>query len=97
MHHHIAGKRYGEVIAEALLTEFCCEMEGISLLQLLVGDFTEEVARVEYLEEQLVALLAVLTHQCAERFHSRCFYLLEAIKLIHLLDGIKDIVATGHL
>ena len=44
MHHHIAGKGYGKVIAETLLTEFCCEMEGISLLQLLVGDFTEEVA-----------------------------------------------------
>ena len=72
-------------------------MQGISLLQFLIRDFREVITTIENLEEQFVTLLAILAHQCAEGFHRRCLNLLETIELVHLLDGVEDIVALGHL
>ena len=97
MHHHITGKGHGKVVAEAFLTEFGCQMEGIALLQLLITDLIKIIARIEHLEEKFVALLTVLTHQRTERFHCWRLYLLEAIELVHLFDGVEDIVTLRHL
>ena len=72
-------------------------MQGVALLQLLIADLIEEIATVEYFEEQLVALLAVLTHQRSECLHRWCLYLLEAVELVNAADGVEDIVALCHL
>ncbi len=57
----------------------------------------QEVAGVEYLEEELVTLLAILAHQRGEVLHGRSLYLLEAVEGVHLTDGVEDIVTLGHL
>ena len=97
VHHHITGKGHSEVVTQTFLTHLCSQMEGITLFQFLVCHLSQTVTGVQHFEEQLVALFAVLTHQRAESFHRRRLYLLETIELIHLFDGIEDIVALGHL
>ena len=62
MHDHIAGERNGEVVAQTFLTELRGQMQGVALIELLVCGFLKEVTRVQNLEEQLVALFAVLAH-----------------------------------
>ena len=64
MLHNIACKRNGKVVAQTLLAQLCCKMERIALHEFVVREFGEIVARIEHLEEQLVALLAILAHQC---------------------------------
>ena len=61
------------------------------------GDALTEVAAVEQLEEQFVALFAVFSHQRGEVLHRRRFYLLKTIERIYLTNGVEDIVAAGHL
>ena len=72
-------------------------MKRIALLQLFIADLCKEVARVEYFKQQFITLLTILTHQGAESFHRRGLYLLEAIELINLLDGVENIIALSHL
>ena len=85
--------------------------EGDKLLFKILnsGDYLSKVTDNELIERNTLHLaskvcekglrydLTVLTHQRTEGFHSRCLYLLEAIELVHLLDGIEDVVALGHL
>ena len=59
MLHHIAGKGHGEVVAEAFLTQLRCQTACGSVRQGTGIDAAQEIAGVEYLEEQLVALLTV--------------------------------------
>ena len=97
MHHHITGERHRQIVTQTLLAEFGGEVEGIAILEFLIRDLRDEIARVKHFEEQFIALLAVLAHQRLECFHCRRLYLLEAIELVHLLDGVEDIVTLGHL
>ena len=97
MHHHVAGKRYGKVVTQTLFAEFDCQSQRVTLSQFLGCNLREVVARVQHLKQQFVALFAVFTHQCAEGFHSGGLYLLKAVELIHLFDGIKNIIALRHL
>ena len=72
-------------------------METVTLRQLLRRYLREIIAAIQHFKKQFVALFAVFAHQRTERFHRRCLYLLEAIELVDLLDGIKYIIALGHL
>ena len=97
MHHHITGKGNGEVIAQALLAELCCKMQRIALQELVVGEFGKIVARIEHLEEQFVALLAILAHKRRKGLHGRGFYLLEAIQGVYFAYCVEYVVALCHL
>ena len=97
MHHHIAGKGYGEVVAQTLLADLRGQAQGVALGELLVGNLREVVARVQNLEEQLVTLLTILTHQRLKGLLGGRLNLLESVQLIDRTDGVEDIVALGHL
>ena len=97
MLYHIAGERHGEVVAETLLTEFGLELIDVAVREFLVGDLLEVVAGVEHLEQELVALLAILAHERVERLHRRGLDLAETIELECRLDGVEDIIALRHL
>ena len=71
-------------------------MQGIAFFQFIITYLREEITRVQHFEEQLVTLLAIFPHQRTEGFHRGRLYLLEAVELIHLLDGVEDIVALRH-
>ena len=96
MSHHVAGKGHGEVVAEPLLAHLGCKLQRIALKQFIVANLIEAVARVENLEQQLVALLAILAHQRGEVLHSRGLNGLEAKGVEHLADSIEYIVALRH-
>ena len=58
MLYDIAGQRDGQVIPQPLFAQPC--REGVRVaVQLLVAHSAQKVARVQYLEQQLVALVAV--------------------------------------
>ena len=97
MHHHISCKGHGEVVAQSFLAEPCGELQGIPFHEVLIRDFVEIVAAVEYLKQQFVAFLAILAHQGLQCLHGRCLYLLEAIESIHLAYDVEDIVTLCHL
>ena len=64
MLNNVACKRNCQIIAQTFLAKFCCKMKRITLHKLIVREFGEIIARIEHFEEQLVALLAILAHQC---------------------------------
>ena len=92
--HHVAREGHSQVVAEALLAEACSQVAGCALGQFPLADAAQEVAAVQYLEEQFVALLAVLAHQRAEVLHCGRLYLLETIEFINLANGVEDIVSS---
>ena len=65
-------------------------------MNILITDFIHIVARIQNFEQQLITFLAIFTHQRLKGFHSRCFYLLESIECIYILNGIKDVIAFRH-
>ena len=97
MHDHIAGERHRKVIPEALLAQLRLQAERIAALKFLIADAFEVVAGVEHLEQELVALVAVLTQQRVQCLHGRRLNLLETIEGIHVADGIENIVSLCHL
>ena len=97
MHHHITGKGNGQVITKTLLTESGGQMQSVPLLQFLITHLIQEISAVENFEKQLITFLAVLTHQSLQRFHGRCFNLLEPIKSIDTTYRVEYIVALCHL
>ena len=78
--HHEACKRHGEVIAQPFLADLGGQGANGGLVECLVRDSAFPVARIEDLEEQFVALLAVLTHEGGEVLHGGGLYLLKAIE-----------------
>ena len=97
VHHHVAGEGHGKIVAQTFLTEFGGEVETVALGQFLGCNLREVIAAIENLEEQFVAFFAIFAHQGAKCFHCRRLNLLEAVELVNLLDGIKDIITLGHL
>ena len=97
MHHHVARKGHGQVVAQALLAELASQLGSIATQQLLVGQAGEVVAGILYLEQELVALFAILAHQRGEHLHGGCLYLLEAVEVVNVADGVEYIVAFRHL
>ena len=97
MHHHITGKGYGEVVAQALFADACSQLGRAAVLQFFGLDISQEVARVENLEEQLVAFLSVLAHQRRKVLHRGSLDLLVAVEAIDVADGVEYVVSLGHL
>ena len=95
--HHIACKGHGQVIAQSLLGELRGQTTNGIVRPLLSCDVRTEIATIQYLEQELVALFAILAHQGGEVLHGWGFYLLKAIQGIYRTDGIKNIIAAGHL
>ena len=95
--HHIAGEGHGQVVAQAFLAQLGGQSSRGALLQSACRYVAQEVTAVQNLEEQFVALFAILAHQHTQILHGRSLYLLEAIELVHLTDGVEDIIASGHL
>ena len=95
--HHIACERHGEVVAQTFLAELRRKLQRRGVGHLVGGHTVKEIARVEYLKQQLVALLAVLTHQRGEVLHCRRLYLTKTVELEHPADSIEDIVSLCHL
>ena len=94
--HHEAGEWHGEVVAQPLLADAAGEARAVAGQQLVVGEARQVVARVEHLEQQLVALVAVFAHEGGERLHGGRLYLLVAVEAEHTLDGVEDVVALRH-
>ncbi len=96
--HHKARKRYGQVVAQPFFTH---DARGFADTQVcpceLFAQRGHPVARIEYLEEQFVALLAVFAHQRAEILHCGGLNLLKAIQSKYRFDRIEDVVTTRHL
>ena len=94
--HDVTCKGYGEVVAETLFAELCRELRCGSLLVELGGDATCEVAGVENLEKEFVALLAIFAHECGEVLHRWGFNLSVAVETEDGAYGVEDIVAACH-
>lgn len=71
MLHHIACEGYGQIVAQPFLANFGRKRVAIPLVGLFGRNATEEVARVEDFEQQLVSFVAVLAQQRGEVFHRR--------------------------
>ena len=97
MHHHVARKGHGQVVAQALLAELAGQLGGIAAQQFFVGQAGEVVAGILYLEQELVVLFAILAHQRGEHLHGGCLYLLETVEVVNVADGVEYIVALRHL
>ena len=80
VHHHIAGERHGEVVAQTFFADFGSQAERVALGQFAILNLRQVVARVQNLEEQFVALLAILTHQGLKGFLRRSLNLLESVE-----------------
>ena len=97
VHHYIACKRDGKVIAKTLLADTGSKTKRIGILEFVVAHLTEEVTTIEHLEEEFVALFAILAHECLQSLHCRSLNLLKSIKGIHRAYGVEDIVTLCHL
>ena len=80
MLHYEARKWHSQVIAQTFLADLGGQGADSGLVECLVGDSAFPITRIENLEEQLVAFLAVLTHQRREVLHGGGLYLLKAIE-----------------
>ena len=69
----------------------------MSLAYLLIVEVCAEIARVENLEEELVALLAILTHKGREVLHRRCLDGCEAVVAENLGDSVEYVGTTSRL
>ena len=96
MHGHESCERHGQVVAQTLLAYACGKLWSTAFGELFWLDVREEIARIENLEEKLVALFAIFAHEGREVLHRRSLDLLIAEERIHILDGIEDVVALCH-
>ena len=87
----IARERHREVVTEPLLADFR------RLPHLIAGQAGGVVARIEYLEEELVALVAVFAQQGRKVLHRGGFERREAVGAEHAPDRIENILAAHHL
>lgn len=69
MHHHIAGERHCEVVAQAFLADTGAEAGAVVVFEQVIVDIAYEIARVEHLEQEFVAFLSILAHEGLEGFH----------------------------
>ena len=93
MHNDIACKGHGEVVAQSLFANFQSRLVGIGR-QRTSG--REEIARVEDLKEELVALVAILAKEGGEVLHGRGLDGLIAIATEDATDGVENVVAARH-
>ncbi len=96
MHHHVAGKRHCEVIAQTFLAELTGKLHRITAQQFFICQSGEVITGILYLEQELVSFLTILPHQGRKHFHRGRFYLLEAIEVIHFTNRIEYIVTLRH-
>ena len=87
----IAGERHRQVITQPLLAY----LRGVA--HLLVVETGGVVARVEYLEEELVSLVAVLAEQRREVLHGGRLERREAVGAEDALYGLEYVCAAHHL
>ena len=60
-------------------------------------DILQEIATVEYAENEAVAFLTVLAHEGLGEFHGRGLYRLVAVQLEHPANGGEDVFPAQHL
>ena len=89
--HDIAGEGDRQVVAQPLLAD------ARRLAHLVVRESGGVVARVENLEEELVALVAVFAQQRREVLHRRGLERRKAVGAEHRADRIENVVAAHHL
>ena len=89
--HNVAGKRHREVVAQTLLRD----LRGLT--HLLIREVSSVVARIQDLEEQFVALVAILTQEGREVLHRGGLERSKTIEAEDRLDRIENIVTTHHL
>ena len=65
--------------------------------QQIIGGILQVVTAVQYLEQQLVALLAILAHQRGQVLDGGSFNLLETIEKEYVFNRVEYIVASRHL
>jgi hypothetical protein len=97
VHHHKTRKRHREVVAQAAFGDAGREAVGVAGGQGVCVGLVEEVAVVEYFEQQLVALIAVFSGEGRQVFHGGRFNGLVAEGNEDLADGVEDIVAPVDL
>ena len=91
MLHDVAREGHREVVTQPLFADF-------RRLPQFVGCKSRRiVARIENLEQQLVALVAVFSQQRGEVFHGGGFERRETEGAEHLPDRVENIVAAHHL
>ncbi len=95
--HHEAGEGYSQVVAQTLFTQLRGEAREVARFKVFGIYGFHEVAGVEYLEEELIPLFAVFTHEGGEVFERGGLNLFVAEEAECLADGIEYIVAAGHL
>ena len=97
MLHHIACEGYGQIVAQPFLANFGRKRVAIPLVGLFGRNATEEVARVEDFEQQLVSFVAVLAQQRGEVFHRRGFERLESAGAEYAFYRVENVSAFDHL
>ena len=87
----ISREWHGQVITQTLLAYLRCRA------QLPVVETGCIVARVEYLEEEFIALVAVFAEQRGEILHGRGLERSETVGAEDALDGLEYVCAAHHL
>ena len=101
--HDEAGEGDREVVAEGLLAELGAQFPGMHLLPCgqglfhLGGHLVPGVTAVQHLEDQPVALLAVLAGEGLELLHGGRLDGQVAVAFEHAPDGVQDVLAAAHL
>ena len=95
MLNHVTGERHRKVVAQSLFAYLC----GKSCRRTCgLGAYRRsEIARIENLEKQFVALLSVLAHKGGEILHCGSFERRESVQTENALYGIENVGAAHHL
>ena len=94
--HHEAGERHRQVIAQPLFRNPVRQPQAVAFQQFAFRHVADEIPGVQYLEQQFVALLAVLSHQGGEVLHGGRFQGHIAVQFEYTLDGVENIIAFHH-
>ena len=87
------GEGNGEVIAQATVTNLRCHL----VIILLEINILHEVARIEHLEQQFVALFAIFAHERRKVLERRSFDRFKGESAEDRADSVENIVAASHL
>ena len=92
----ITGEGNSQIVPETLFAKLSSKVSCCAICKVIRRDAAQEVAAVQYLEEQFIAFFAILAHQGGQVFHCGSLDLLESIERIDLANRVENVVTTRH-